>query len=75
VAEEPRNPVPNQPPSEVADARPALDEASASLADALRTSFNVLTFIIIVLLGVFVAKGFFTVQSDRKAIVLRFGAY
>jgi regulator of protease activity HflC (stomatin/prohibitin superfamily) len=75
VAEEPSNPVPDRPAAEPADVRPALDEASASLADALRTSFRVLTVIIVLLLGAFVAQGFFTVQSDQKAIILRFGAY
>jgi regulator of protease activity HflC (stomatin/prohibitin superfamily) len=75
VAEEPKNPVPDQPASEPTDAQPAFDEASASLADALRTSFTVLTVIIFVLLAVFLLQGIFTVQSDQKAIVLRFGAY
>jgi regulator of protease activity HflC (stomatin/prohibitin superfamily) len=75
VAEEPKNPVPEQPAAEPADIEPAFDEASASLADALRTSFKVLTFIIVLLLALFVAQGFFTVQSDQKAIILRFGAY
>jgi regulator of protease activity HflC (stomatin/prohibitin superfamily) len=75
VAEEPKNPVPDRPAADATDTQPAFDEASASLADALRTSFRVLTFLIVLLLALFVAQGFFTVQSDQKAIVLRFGAY
>jgi membrane protease subunit HflK len=75
VAEEPQNPVSDRPADEATDVQPGLDEASASLSEALRTSFKVLTFIIVVLLGVFLAQGFFTVQSDQKAIILRFGAY
>jgi regulator of protease activity HflC (stomatin/prohibitin superfamily) len=75
VAEEPKNPVPGRPAGEATDVQPAFDEASASLADALRTSFSVLTFIIVLLLVVFLLQGLFTVQSDQKAIILRFGAY
>ncbi len=75
MAEEPKNPVPEPPVGEPADIQPAFDEASASLADALRTSFRVLTFIIVLLLVVFLLQGLFTVQSDQKAIILRFGAY
>jgi len=75
VAEEPKKPVPDRPAGEATDVQPAFDEASASLADALRTSFSVLTFIIVGLLVVFLLQGLFTVQSDQKAIILRFGAY
>ncbi|MGD1000166.1 MAG: SPFH domain-containing protein [Candidatus Brocadiia bacterium] len=75
MAEEPKNPVPDGPANEPGDVQPAFDEASASLADALRTSFSVLTFIIVLLLVVFLLQGLFTVQSDQKAIILRFGAY
>jgi len=53
--------------------RPALDEASASLAEALQTSFYVLTFVIVLLLFFFLTRGFITVQPDTKAIILRFG--
>jgi regulator of protease activity HflC (stomatin/prohibitin superfamily) len=83
VAEEPKDPDPDlhehehehEHEGEAPEAEPAFDEASASLADALKTSFHVLTFIIVLLLGVFLLQGLFTVQSDQKAIILRFGAY
>ncbi len=77
MAEEPKNPVsdPHEHEGEAPDAQPAFDEASASLAEALRTSFHVLTVIIVVLLAVFLLQGLFTVQSDQKAIILRFGAF
>ena len=56
--------------------RPAGDEfdaAGKSLSEALRISFIVLKIIMIVLVVVFLASGFRTVEPDEQAIVLRFG--
>ena len=50
-----------------------LDPGSKSLADALRVSFNLLKLIIAVLVVVFIASAFFTVNADEQAIVLRLG--
>jgi regulator of protease activity HflC (stomatin/prohibitin superfamily) len=55
-------------------AQAGLDAAGASLAQALRLSFRILTFIIVLLCGIFLFKGVFSVESDQKALVLRFGA-
>ncbi len=57
-------------------ARPAGDEfdaAGKSLSEALRISFIVLKVIMIVLVVVFLASGFRTVEPDEQALVLRFG--
>jgi membrane protease subunit HflK len=56
--------------------KPAGDEfdaAGKSLSDALRISFIVLKIIMIVLVVVFLASGFRTVEPDEQALVLRFG--
>lgn len=55
------------------ESQPALDAASSSLADALRMSFRILTFVIVLLVALFLVRGFFTVESGRKAVVVRFG--
>jgi len=50
-----------------------LDAAGRSLAEALRISFNILKFVMVVLVVLFLASGFFIVGPDEQAIVLRFG--
>ena len=50
-----------------------LDAAGKSLSEALRISFIILKIIIIVLVIVFLASGFRTVEPDEQALVLRFG--
>jgi modulator of FtsH protease HflK len=69
VAEENKKNIEGLPESQA----PAMDEASSSLAAALRTSFRVLAFIILLLIVIFLAQGIFQVQSDQKIIILRFG--
>ncbi|MFO1499923.1 MAG: protease modulator HflK [Verrucomicrobiota bacterium] len=49
------------------------DAGSQALADALRSSFAIVRVIMIILVVVFFASGVFTVPSQEKAIVLRFG--
>src|SRR4030042_6819989 len=56
--------------------KPAGDEfdaAGKSLSEALRISFIILKIIIIVLVVVFLASGFRTVEPDEQALVLRLG--
>jgi membrane protease subunit HflK len=56
--------------------RPAgneFDAAGKSLSEALRISFIILKIIMVVLIVVFLASGFRTVEPDEQAIVLRFG--
>ena len=50
-----------------------LDVAAKSLTDALRFSFWILKFIMLILVGLFFASGIFRVQENEKAIVLTFG--
>jgi len=49
------------------------DAAGKSLSEALRISFIILKIIMIVLVVVFLASGFRTVEPDEQALVLRFG--
>ena len=50
-----------------------LDPAGKSLAEALKVSFRVLGFIMVVLLAAYLASGVFTVKSDERAVVTRLG--
>ncbi|MBI4327084.1 MAG: protease modulator HflK [Chloroflexi bacterium] len=54
---------------------PALveDAGSQALAEALRSSFAIVKIIMVILVIVFVGSGVFTVPSQKKAIILRFG--
>ena len=63
----PEAPVPEREPDMVEDA------GSQALADALRSSFVIVKFIMIGLVAVFLFSGFFTVGTQEKAIILRFG--
>jgi modulator of FtsH protease HflK len=57
------------PPGEQAN----LDPAAKSLGDALTLSFKLLTFIMLVLLGVFFFTGFYWVDEKEVAVQTRFG--
>jgi len=50
-----------------------LDAAGKSLAEALRVSFAILKVIMVVLVVVFLASGFRSIEPDEQALVLRFG--
>lgn len=50
-----------------------IDSGSQALADALRSSFGIVKFAMLVLFVVFLFSGFFTVGPQERAIVLRFG--
>ncbi len=60
-------------PHAASEAEPAFDAAGQSLANALRTSFRILTLVILVLIVLFLCRGFFKVESDQKAVILRLG--
>lgn len=49
------------------------DAGSTALSEALRSSFAIVKVLMIVLVIAFFASGIFTVTSQQKAIVLRFG--
>ena len=50
-----------------------VDAGSQALAEALRSSFVIVKFVMVVLVLVFLASGFFTVGPQERAILLRFG--
>ncbi len=58
---------------EVIDA--PLDAANQSLADALRASFSVLKFIMVVLVALFLLSGVQFIDDREEAVVLRFGEF
>src|SRR5689334_19173553 len=50
-----------------------LDSGSQALSEALRSSFALVKFVMLVLVLVFLASGVFQVKNGTRAIVLRFG--
>ncbi|EEF60751.1 protease modulator HflK [Pedosphaera parvula] len=59
-------------PTQPAPAMPE-DAGSQALAEALKSSFAIVKVVMFFLLIVFLCSGFFTVGSQQKAMVLRFG--
>lgn len=49
------------------------DAGSQALAEALRSSFAIVKFVMVVLVVIFFGSGFFQVGPQEKAIILRFG--
>src|SRR5437667_4804681 len=49
------------------------DAGSQALADALRSSFAIIRVVMVLLVLLFLGSGFFTVGSQEKAVILRFG--
>jgi len=62
---------PASPPSPPPDT--PVDAGSQALAEALRSSFVIVKFVMAILVVVFLASGFFTVGPQQQAIILRFG--
>lgn len=50
-----------------------VDAGSQALAEALRSSFAIVRFVMFLLVLVFLASGFFKVEPNERAIILRFG--
>lgn len=69
------NPKPGSPGSPAAASQPETleDAGTQALAEALQSSFVIVKIIMIILVLVFIGSGFFTVSSQERAIVLRFG--
>lgn len=66
----------SHPPPDVPVVNPPetpLDPGSQALADALRSSFFIVKIVMAVLLLVFLGSGFYTVGTEERALVLRFG--
>src|SRR5436309_10638517 len=71
----PNKPKPLTPSNSGGSARsPQPDDAgSQALADALRSSFAIIRVVMVALVLLFLGSGFFTVGSQEKAVILRFG--
>src|SRR5436189_5729759 len=50
-----------------------LDSGSQALSEALRSSFAVVKFVMVILVLVFIGSGIFQVKQGTTAILLRFG--
>ncbi len=50
-----------------------IDIAGRFLSEALRKSFVILNIIMLLLVAIFLASGFITIEPDEQALVLRFG--
>ncbi len=51
----------------------ALDAGSQALSEALRSSFAIVKFVMVILVFVFLGSGLFTVREGQQAVKLRFG--
>jgi modulator of FtsH protease HflK len=51
----------------------AQDAGSQALAEALRSSFAIVKFVLLLMVLAFFSSGFFTVGPQEKAVILRFG--
>lgn len=51
-----------------------IDAGSQALSEALRSSFAIVKFVMVLLVLVFLGSGFFTVGPQERAIILRLGA-
>ncbi len=55
------------------DHAPPVDPAQQSLADALQVSFKILTFLMVLIILVYLGSGWFKVDAQNRAVKLRFG--
>ena len=62
-----------EPPGLEAPAETPVDAGSQALSEALRSSFAIIRFVMILLVVVFFASGFFTVGPAQRAIILHLG--
>jgi membrane protease subunit HflK len=54
--------------------RPVEDAGAQALADALRSSFHIVRFLMVALVAAFFISGVFTVEPNQVVVLLRFGA-
>jgi membrane protease subunit HflK len=64
---------PDQPPEPVPPPETPVDAGSQALAEALRSSFAIIKVVMVLLVLLFLASGFFTVGPQERGILLRFG--
>jgi len=69
--DEPRRGAPVAPPG---GPDTPIDAGSQALSEALRSSFAIVKFVMVLLVLVFLGSGFFTVEQQERAIILRLGA-
>jgi len=60
-------------PDDLPTADVPIDAGSQALSEALRSSFGIIKFVTLLLVGLFLASGFFTVGPQERAIVIRLG--
>ncbi len=63
----------NEPPAPTPPPETPVDAGSQALAEALRSSFAIVKVVMVLLVLLFLASGFFTVGPQERAILLRFG--
>src|SRR5512137_487370 len=63
----------DEPPEPVLPPETPVDAGSQALAEALRSSFAIIKVVMVLLVLLFLASGFFTVGPQERAILLRFG--
>ena len=61
------------PPSAPVPPEPTEEAGSQALAEALRSSFVIVKIVLVIMVIVFFARGFFWVQPQEKAVILRLG--
>jgi membrane protease subunit HflK len=63
----------DEPPTPALPPETPVDAGSQALAEALRSSFAIIKVVMVLLVLLFLASGFFTVGPQERAILLRFG--
>jgi len=63
----------DEPPAPAPAPETPVDAGSQALAEALRSSFAIIKVVMVLLVLLFLASGFFTVGPQERAILLRFG--
>jgi len=63
----------DEPPAPALPPETPVDAGSQALAEALRSSFAIVKVVMVLLVLLFLASGFFTVGPQERAILLRFG--
>lgn len=61
------------PPNAPAPPEPTEDAGSQALSEALRSSFVIVKIVLVIMVIVFFGRGFFWVQPQEKAVILRLG--
>ena len=62
-----------EPPEPALPPETPMDAGSQALAEALRSSFAIVKVVMVLLVLLFLASGFFTVGPQQRGILLRFG--